>query len=69
MIYSVVLVNVANRRTIASSDYWNKGVSRARLNKYLSSLAEMAEKSERLKYKPAVISGLKFFSRESETIV
>lgn len=64
MIYSVVLVNVANRRSTASSDYWNQRVSRAQLKRYLSSLAEMAEKSERLKYKPTVIDDLKFFSRE-----
>ena len=64
MIYSVILVNVANRRITASSDYWSQRVSRSQLNRYLSSLAEVAGKSERLKYRPTVIDGLKFYGRE-----
>jgi len=45
MIYSVVVVNAANRCRIASLDYWSNRLSRAQLNRYLSSPAEMAEKS------------------------
>lgn len=64
MIYSVVLINAASRRRIAALDYWSDRLSRAQLNRYLSSLAVTAEKSERLKYRPTVIDDLKFFSRE-----
>ena len=64
MIYNTVLMNSASRRMIASSDYWTHKVSRSQLTKYLNTLLEMIEKSERLKYKPAIIDDFKFYSRD-----
>lgn len=64
MIYNTVLMNTASRRRIATSDYWTYKVSSSQLTKYLNTLLEMIEKSERLKYKPAIIDDFKFYSRE-----
>ena len=64
MIYNTVLMNSASRKKIASSDYWTHKVSRSQLTKYLNTLLEMIEKSERLKYKPAIIDDFKFYIRE-----
>ena len=64
MIYNTVLMNSASRKKIATSDYWTHKVSRSQLTKYLNTLLEMIEKSERLKYKPAIIDDFKFYSRE-----
>jgi small GTP-binding protein len=64
MIFNVVFVNLASRRKIASADYWSYRLSRAQLNRYLSNLADLTKKSERLKYKPTEIDSFKLFSRE-----
>jgi len=64
MIYNTVLMNTASRKKIATSDYWTHKVSRSQLTKYLNTLLEMIEKSDRLKYKPAIIGDFKFYSRE-----
>ncbi len=64
MIYNTVLMNTASRKKIATSDYWTHKVSRAQLTKYLKTLLEMIEKSDRLKYKPAIIGEFKFYGRE-----
>ncbi len=67
MIYSTVLINAASRRKIASSEYWADPIPRAKINKYLREFNSLIEKSERLKYKPAVLEEFKFFSRECGT--
>jgi ADP-ribosylation factor-like protein 1 len=64
MIYNAVLMNTTSRKKIVSSDYWIHKVSRSQLIKYLNTLLEIIEKSERLKYKPAMIGEFKFYSRE-----
>ncbi|MGY5880940.1 MAG: ADP-ribosylation factor-like protein [Candidatus Thorarchaeota archaeon] len=64
MIYNTVLMNTASRKRIATSDYWTHKVSRSQLSKYLNTLLEMIERSERLKYRPAIIGEFKFYSRE-----
>ncbi|MFW9844642.1 MAG: ADP-ribosylation factor-like protein, partial [Candidatus Thorarchaeota archaeon] len=64
MIYNTVLMNTTSRRRIATSDYWTHKVSRSQLSQYLKMLLEMIERSERLKYKPAIIDDFKFYSRE-----
>jgi len=64
MIYNTVLMNTTSRKRIATSDYWIHKVSRSQLSKYLNTLLEMVERSERLKYKPAIIDDFKFYSRE-----
>jgi ADP-ribosylation factor-like protein 1 len=57
-------MNTASRRRIATSDYWTHRVSKSQISKYLNTLLEMIERSERLKYKPAIIEDFKFYSRE-----
>ena len=64
MIYNTVLMETKRRKRIATSDYWIHKVSRSQLSKYLNTLLEMIERSERLKYKPAIIGEFKFYSRE-----
>jgi len=64
MIYNTVLMNTTSRKRIATSDFWIHKVSRSQLSKYLNTLLEMVERSERLKYKPAIIDDFKFYSRE-----
>ena len=64
MIYNAVLMNTTSRKKIATSDYWTHKVSSALLSKYLNTLLEMIERSERLKYKPVNIGEFKFYSRE-----
>jgi len=64
MIFNIVLMNTTSRKRIATSDYWIHKVSRSQLSKYLNTLLEMIERSERLKYKPAIIDDFKFYSRE-----
>jgi small GTP-binding protein len=64
MIYNAVLMNTASRRRIVTSDYWTHKVTRKELSDYLNTLLEMIERSERLKYKPALIDDFKFYSRE-----
>lgn len=64
MIYNTVLMNSASRKKVATSDYWTHKVSRSQLTKYLNTLLEMIERSEGLKYKPAIIDDFKFYSRD-----
>ncbi|MGY5859489.1 MAG: ADP-ribosylation factor-like protein [Candidatus Thorarchaeota archaeon] len=64
MIYNTVLINSASRKVIATSDYWTHKVTRSQLTKYLKTLLEMIERSDALKYKPAIIDDFKFYSRE-----
>ena len=64
MIFSTVLINAASRRKIASSEYWTDPIPQAKINKYLNEFNNLVEKSERLKYKPVVLEGFKFFNRD-----
>ncbi len=64
MIFNAVLMNAKSRKKIVSVPYWTHKVSQTQLNKYMKTLLEMIEQSERLKYKPAVIDDFQFYSRE-----
>lgn len=64
MIYSSILLNVKNRRKIASSEYWAEPIPRKFINQYLAQLEALIEKSERLKYKPVTLDSYKFISRD-----
>jgi len=64
MIYSTILLNAKNQRKITSSEYWTKPIPRKTINQYLTQLEVLIQKSERLKYKPVILDGHKFISRE-----
>ena len=64
MIFSTVLLNVKNKRKIASSEYWTKPIPRKVISKYLAKLETQAKVSERLRYQPIVLEKYKFFSRD-----